>query len=150
MTQWLRGSNQNPSANFSQRLNLRLSGTSLSILPQTPPSSTSTANLLVYLGRLTQGTVNTNEESRTVSQIIRHPDYNAATFDNDICLLRLSSDVPFTNFIVPVCLAASGSVFSADAFVWVTGWGNIESGGESESEQRGVCCDPRASWSRSC
>lgn len=66
-----------------------------------------------------------------MSQIIRHPDYNPNTFDNDICLLRLSSTVTFTNFIVPVCLAADGSVFSADTDVWVTGWGNTNTDGET-------------------
>lgn len=71
-----------------------------------------------------------------MSQITCHPDYNENTFDNDICLLRLSSAVTFTNFIVPVCLAATGSVFSAGTDIWVTGWGNIGSGGETND--RGV------------
>lgn len=84
------------------------------------------------MGRLTQQSPNLNEESRTVAEILRHADYNADTFDNDICLLKLSSAVTFTNFIAPVCLAASGSVFGAGTDVWVTGWGNIQSGGETE------------------
>lgn len=87
---------------------------------------------MVYLGRLTQQSINTNEVSRTVTRIIRHPDYDTSTFDNDICLLQLSSTVDFTNFIVPVCLAASGSTFDAGTNVWVTGWGNIRSGGETK------------------
>lgn len=65
-----------------------------------------------------------------MSQVIRHPDYNSQTFDNDICLLQLPSAVNFTDYIRPVCLAASGSVFNAGTDCWVTGWGNIQSGGE--------------------
>uniref|UniRef100_A0A3Q3BZ45 Serine protease 27-like n=1 Tax=Haplochromis burtoni TaxID=8153 RepID=A0A3Q3BZ45_HAPBU len=41
--------------------------------------------------------------------IIKHPNYNSGTNDNDICLLRLSSPVTFNNYISPVCLAASDS-----------------------------------------
>lgn len=64
-----------------------------------------------------------------MQQIIRHPDYNPRTFDNDICLLKLSSPVDFTNHILPICLAAPNSTFHDGTDSWVTGWGNIRSGG---------------------
>ncbi|XP_070704753.1 polyserase-2 [Pempheris klunzingeri] len=88
-------------------------------------SSTSTNNLLVYLGRQTQEGSNPNEVVATVTQIINHPDYDDATSNNDISLLRLSSPVTFTNYILPACLAASGSTFFSGTDSWVTGWGNI-------------------------
>ncbi|XP_047427796.1 transmembrane protease serine 9-like [Mugil cephalus] len=91
-------------------------------------SSSSTRNLLVYLGRQSQEGSNPNEVSRTITQIINHPNYNSVTNDNDITLLRLSSPVTFTNFILPVCLAATDSTFFAGVNSWVTGWGNIGSG----------------------
>ena len=91
----------------------------------------SLTNLIVYLGRETQDSVNTNEVSRSVTQIINHPDYNADTNDNDISLLQLASSVDFTNYIRPVCLAAAGSVFAAGTNTWVTGWGDIQSDGET-------------------
>ncbi|KAL2077974.1 hypothetical protein ACEWY4_025659 [Coilia grayii] len=84
--------------------------------------------LTVYLGRQTQFTSNPNEVSRNVIEIISHPSYNSSTRDNDIALLRLSSPVQFTDFIRPVCLAASGSVFSNGTDSWVTGWGSIGEG----------------------
>ncbi|KAM9346001.1 polyserase-2-like [Symphorus nematophorus] len=90
--------------------------------------STSTNNLIVYLGRQSQQGINNNEVSRTATQIIRHPNYDGSTFDNDICLLKLSSVVTFTNFILPACLAAPGSTFFSGIDAWVTGWGNIGSG----------------------
>nr|XP_054592634.1 serine protease 27 isoform X1 [Nothobranchius furzeri] len=89
--------------------------------------STSTANLIVYLGRHTQKIQNPNEVSSTVSQIIKHPNYDSQTNDNDITLLQLSSPVTFTNYITPICLAASGSYFPAGLDSWVTGWGYIRS-----------------------
>uniref|UniRef100_A0AAY5KVR6 Peptidase S1 domain-containing protein n=1 Tax=Esox lucius TaxID=8010 RepID=A0AAY5KVR6_ESOLU len=64
----------------------------------------------------------------TLSEIIIHPEYNGATQDNDIALLRLSSPVNFTDFIRPVCLAAFGSAVNNGADVWLTGWGNINEG----------------------
>lgn len=85
---------------------------------------------MVYLGRETQQSVNLNEVSRTVSEVINHPGYNSDTNNNDISLLRLSSTVDFTDYISPVCLAAEGSVFDAGTTCWVTGWGTIQTGGK--------------------
>ncbi|KAL0197311.1 hypothetical protein M9458_005851, partial [Cirrhinus mrigala] len=70
---------------------------------------------------------NPNEVSRSVSQVVVHPEYNNLPYDNDMALLHLSSPVTFTNYIRPVCLAAEGSTFNSDT-VWVTGWGDISSG----------------------
>ncbi|CAB1341328.1 unnamed protein product, partial [Coregonus sp. 'balchen'] len=91
--------------------------------------STSTSNLVVSLGRQSQQGSNPNEVSKTVAQIIRHPNYLSSTSDNDMCLLKLSSPVTFTNYIQPVCLAAPGSSFYAGTTSWVTGWGTTSSGG---------------------
>ncbi|XP_070837446.1 serine protease 48-like [Chaetodon trifascialis] len=88
-------------------------------------SSTSTRGLVVYLGRQSQQGSNPNQVSRTVTQIINHPDYNSKTNNNDICLLKLSSPVTFTNYILPVCLAAAGSSLHSGTNTWVTGWGNV-------------------------
>ncbi|XP_031416590.1 serine protease 27-like [Clupea harengus] len=90
-------------------------------------SSTNPSGLVVYLGRQNQQGSNSNEVSRTVSQIIRHPDYNSVTSDNDVSLLRLSSSVTFTNFIRPICLAAADSTFNSGTTSWVTGWDKPQS-----------------------
>ncbi|KAL0962754.1 hypothetical protein UPYG_G00344910 [Umbra pygmaea] len=90
--------------------------------------SSTPANLMVVLGLQTLQGSNPNSVSRTVSQITKNLNYNSKTNDNDLCLLKLSSPVTFTNFIRPVCLAAPGSTFYAGTTTWVTGWGNIGSG----------------------
>uniref|UniRef100_A0A3B4A9A0 Peptidase S1 domain-containing protein n=1 Tax=Periophthalmus magnuspinnatus TaxID=409849 RepID=A0A3B4A9A0_9GOBI len=79
----------------------------------------------LYIGRKSQQGANPQEVSRSVTQIINHPDYNSETSDNDISLMKMSSPVSFTQFILPVCLAASGSSLHAGTDVWVTGWGDI-------------------------
>uniref|UniRef100_I3JSL1 Peptidase S1 domain-containing protein n=1 Tax=Oreochromis niloticus TaxID=8128 RepID=I3JSL1_ORENI len=91
--------------------------------------------LTVNLGLQSLQGSNPNAVSRTVTQIINHPNYNSGTNDNDICLLQLSSPVTFTSYISPVCLAASDSTFYSGVNSWVTGWGNIGSGVSLPSPQ---------------
>ncbi|CAL8275173.1 unnamed protein product [Lota lota] len=90
-------------------------------------AGSTTNNLVVYLGRSTQQNTNPNEVSRTVTQILNHPDYDDTTNNNDVCLLKLSSPVDFTDYIKPVCLAAAASDVPAGTNTWVTGWGTIRS-----------------------
>uniref|UniRef100_A0A672JP35 Peptidase S1 domain-containing protein n=1 Tax=Salarias fasciatus TaxID=181472 RepID=A0A672JP35_SALFA len=86
---------------------------------------------MISLGRENLEGNNPNAVTISVSRIILHPDYDRRRHDNDIALLRLSSPVTFTDYIRPVCLAASESVFNNGTDSWVTGWGAFEEGGES-------------------
>ncbi|XP_056152889.1 transmembrane protease serine 9-like [Lampris incognitus] len=86
------------------------------------------SNWKIFLGRQNQEGKNPNEVFRRVTQIILHPNYDSDTSDNDIALLRLSSPIRFTDYIRPVCLAASDSVFNNGTGSWVTGWGTVNEG----------------------
>ncbi|KAF3699722.1 Transmembrane protease serine 9 [Channa argus] len=86
------------------------------------------SSVTVHLGLQTLVGSSSNGQSLAISQVIINPNYNYSTKDNDICLLKLASPVTFTNYIQPVCLAASGSTFYNGTDSWVTGWGNIASG----------------------
>ncbi|XP_023251617.1 serine protease 27-like [Seriola lalandi dorsalis] len=89
--------------------------------------STSTSGLVVYLGRDKQSvTTSPNQQSRSVTMVIKHPSYNSINFNNDIALVKLSSTVMFTNYIRPVCLAAADSIYKAGTKTWVTGWGYVQ------------------------
>ncbi|XP_041672045.1 mast cell tryptase-like [Cheilinus undulatus] len=79
----------------------------------------------LYMGRETQSGPNNNEVSRSVSQIIVHPDYNDTLFNNDIALMKLSSPVNFTDFIRPICLASNSSQIHTNSSCWATGWGRL-------------------------
>lgn len=91
-------------------------------------SDSSLSGLTVFLGKQTLTGANPNQIQRGVRQVIRHPNYNSQTNDNDITLLLLDSSVTFTKYIMPVCLAATGSTFPAATNSWITGWGDIASG----------------------
>ncbi|XP_045899466.1 serine protease 33-like [Micropterus dolomieu] len=97
-------------------------------LPLSIPQGITTSTLTVILGLQSLQGSNPNKASRTVSQIIIHPNYNSTNFDNDICLLKLSSPVAFTSYIQPVCLAAPGSTYYKGTLSWATGWGNVGTG----------------------
>ncbi|XP_060723006.1 serine protease 27-like [Tachysurus vachellii] len=87
-----------------------------------------TSGLVVYLGKQAQEGVNQNQLTRHVTKIIKHPQYNNITNNNDIALILLSSSVTFTNYIRPVCLAVQGSNFPSGTQCWITGWGDIALG----------------------
>ncbi|RXN04033.1 serine protease 27-like protein [Labeo rohita] len=69
--------------------------------------------IVMYFGRLNQSGSNPYETNRMASQIISHPNFTITNADNDIALIQLSSSVTFSDYIRPVCLAATGSVFAA-------------------------------------
>uniref|UniRef100_A0A7N6AI96 Peptidase S1 domain-containing protein n=1 Tax=Anabas testudineus TaxID=64144 RepID=A0A7N6AI96_ANATE len=95
---------------------------------------TSASSVTVYLGLQSREGYNPNQQFRRVSLIINHPRYISITQVNDIALLKLSSPVTFTNFVLPVCLAASDSTFYSGTDSWVTGWGATASGANTISQ----------------
>ncbi|XP_029944180.1 serine protease 27-like [Salarias fasciatus] len=67
-----------------------------------------------------------------LDEIICHPAYNSFTFENDICLLKLSTPVTFSDSIQPICLPTKGSTFHTGLSSWVTGFGTIDNGNLAE------------------
>uniref|UniRef100_A0A3Q0SCW0 Peptidase S1 domain-containing protein n=1 Tax=Amphilophus citrinellus TaxID=61819 RepID=A0A3Q0SCW0_AMPCI len=78
---------------------------------------------LVHFGHQNTSLDNPHAEARTLELIICHPDYNRWTFQNDVCLLKLSAPVNFTDYIQPICLASENSNFYNGTSSWVTGFG---------------------------
>merc|ERR1711976_863421 len=79
----------------------------------------------------------TNHVTRSVSEIINHPRYQARTQKNDIALLKLSSPVTISSTVLPVCLPPQGSRYTGSKAT-VTGWGTLSSGGSSPDELQEV------------
>lgn len=89
-------------------------------------------------------------ELRSVVKMVRHPKFEAKTFNNDIAVLKFDDPVPFSRSIGPVCLPQSGiqqfnvfrdsSVFLTFSITFtdieyagkiavVTGWGRVNETG---------------------
>uniref|UniRef100_A0A096LPZ4 Serine protease 27-like n=2 Tax=Poecilia formosa TaxID=48698 RepID=A0A096LPZ4_POEFO len=64
------------------------------------------------------------EVTRRVDHFVCHQDYTYNK-ENDICLVKLSAPVNFTDYIRPVCLAAENSTFYDGTSSWVTGFSNF-------------------------
>uniref|UniRef100_A0A8C6TNX8 Peptidase S1 domain-containing protein n=1 Tax=Neogobius melanostomus TaxID=47308 RepID=A0A8C6TNX8_9GOBI len=91
-----------------------------------PPGQAST--LTMFKSRLKTN----NTVSRDIDSVWCHPEFNqTGELENDICLLKLSAPVAFTEHIRPICLGARGSTFPAGFPSWVAGWGYLD-----ESENR--------------
>uniref|UniRef100_A0A668UG57 Peptidase S1 domain-containing protein n=1 Tax=Oreochromis aureus TaxID=47969 RepID=A0A668UG57_OREAU len=79
---------------------------------------------IVYLGHNYLFGPDPNKVNRTLEDIFCHPEYDASTKDNDICLVKLSTPVEFTDYILPICLASENSTFYNGTSSWVTGFGD--------------------------
>ncbi|KAM3872280.1 suppressor of tumorigenicity 14 protein homolog [Diretmus argenteus] len=66
---------------------------------------------------------------RNVKQIIPHPAYNHQTYDNDIALMELDSNITLNQNIWPICLPTATYDFPAGKAAWITGWGVTREGG---------------------
>ncbi|XP_039868482.1 serine protease 48-like [Simochromis diagramma] len=95
----------------------------------------SSYNTVVHLGRFNQSGSNPNEQTQKVENIVcysQRPNYDYDYYDyyyyywpynNDICLLKLSAPVIFTDYIQPICLSSTNSTFYNGTSSWVTGFG---------------------------
>lgn len=79
----------------------------------------------------------TNEARHMDVKVVRsepHPQYNRRNGRNDIAILYLERNVPFTDFISPICLPTTQELRSKDYkgyTPFVVGWGKTMEGGQS-------------------
>ncbi len=80
------------------------------------------------------------EQTRSVSQIIVHPNYNANTSDSDIALMKLSSPVTLNSRValIPMVTSTDGALYGVGVLATVTGWGTTSSGGSTPAKLRQV------------
>ncbi|XP_063602613.1 transmembrane protease serine 9-like [Penaeus indicus] len=73
-----------------------------------------------------------NSQWKQIAEIVSHPSYDSNTLDNDIALIRLTTEIQFPsdNKIAPVCLPTAGEMYdNVDAII--TGWGAQQEGGST-------------------
>jgi hypothetical protein len=62
------------------------------------------------------------EAEYRISEVIPHDNYTVDADDNDIAILKLSSDVTFNGYISPICVPDSNCKDGTPCVA--TGWGN--------------------------
>ncbi|XP_070773579.1 transmembrane protease serine 2 [Enoplosus armatus] len=79
------------------------------------------------------GGVSLNQMSfgKQVHKIVSHEQFDTKTNDNDIALLKLDTPLTFTRTVKPVCLPNTGVDLTAGHQAWITGWGALQSSGQS-------------------
>ncbi|XP_066248818.1 ovochymase-like [Euwallacea similis] len=75
---------------------------------------------------------NQNEINAGIEEIIPHPGYTGEynRYD-DIALIRLNQDIPYSDYIQPVCLPNLSEASTAGEKLIVAGWGRTEKGRDS-------------------
>ncbi|KAF7204503.1 serine protease 27-like [Nothobranchius furzeri] len=89
------------------------------------PNPSDTSPYTIYLGRYQLNGINSNMVTSSVRQISIPSDYVDPQTGNDVALVQLSAPVTWSDYILPVCLPASSTLFPADLVCYVTGWGNV-------------------------
>ncbi|XP_068103316.1 transmembrane protease serine 9-like [Hyperolius riggenbachi] len=91
--------------------------------------STQLSSYMVYLGLYQLYKYTNHTVASTLAAIIRNSNYHGTASIGDIALLKLSSPVNFTDYIMPICLPSSSVTFPCGMDCWVTGWGTLYSDG---------------------
>ncbi|XP_051173404.1 venom serine protease Bi-VSP-like [Leptopilina boulardi] len=94
--------------------------------------------ILVRLGDLDlfSNTDNVQPLDVLIEKYILHPEYSATTYTNDIAILKLKDNIPFSALIHPICLPLADDIRKRDfarTFPFIAGWGSIYFNGPSSS-----------------
>lgn len=107
-----------------------------------PPSSFSPSDVssyIIYVGRYQLNGFNSHQSTHRVSRIVIPSGYTEPHNGKDLALVQLSSPVTWSDYVRPVCLPASGTLFQGGMQCYVTGWGNIRDDGKTSSHHVNVC-----------
>lgn len=70
------------------------------------------------------------QDSEIESSVI-HPNHTQPRHYNDIAIIRLKTPVRYSKYVRPICLPPNDGNLYVNERVTLTGWGNVEYGGES-------------------
>ncbi|TNN54270.1 Prostasin [Liparis tanakae] len=92
------------------------------------PNPYDVSSYTIYAGRQWMHSYNMFESSHFVSRVVIPSSYSDPESGSDVALVRLSSPVSWSDYVRPVCLPASGTLFPGGLQCHVTGWGNVRNG----------------------
>ncbi|XP_028287533.1 serine protease 27 [Parambassis ranga] len=88
------------------------------------PNPSDVSFYVIYIGRYQLNGKNPHESSHNVRQVVIPHGYDGPHNGKDVALVELSSPITWSEYVHPVCLPASGTLFPSDLMCYVTGWGN--------------------------
>lgn len=68
-----------------------------------------------------------------VRQVVIPSGYIEPQNGKDLALVELATPVTWSDYVRPVCLPSSGTLFPGGMQCYVTGWGNIRDDGKASS-----------------
>lgn len=92
-------------------------------------SPSDVSSYTIYVGRYQINSFNPHESSHTVRQVIVPSGYVEPHSGQDVALVELSTPITWSDYISPVCLPSSDTLFPSGMQCYVTGWGNIRDDG---------------------
>ncbi|XP_062870573.1 transmembrane protease serine 2-like [Trichomycterus rosablanca] len=81
-------------------------------------------NWTVHAGVLNQIEMK-NSPGINITKIVKHPDYDKVTHENDIALMKLNTLLIMSPSVSPVCLPNSGMDISAPRQAYISGWAPV-------------------------
>jgi trypsin len=92
-------------------------------------SSTVASNYQWRCGHHSRTTPESWARLYTPTRVVKHPNYNSRTIQNDIAIFQISTtDITFDNYVSPVCTPAVTDTYENKPSI-ATGWGTLASGG---------------------
>lgn len=94
-------------------------------------SPSDVSSYIIYAGRYQLHNYNPHQSQHRVSQVVIPYGYVEPHSGKDLALVQLSSPVTWSDYVSPICLPASGTLFPGGMQCYVTGWGNIRVDGKA-------------------
>uniref|UniRef100_A0AAV2LAH4 Peptidase S1 domain-containing protein n=1 Tax=Knipowitschia caucasica TaxID=637954 RepID=A0AAV2LAH4_KNICA len=89
------------------------------------PNPSDLSSHTIYAGRYQVNSYNSHESSHELRRVVIPDGYTEPHGGLDVALVQLATPVTWSDYVHPVCLPASGTLFPSGMLCYVTGWGNI-------------------------
>ncbi|KAM3591319.1 uncharacterized protein V6R79_000195 [Siganus canaliculatus] len=89
------------------------------------PNPSDVSSYIIYVGRHQLNGFNMHQSTHRVKRVVVPSGYVEPHSGKDIALVQLSSPITWSDYVRPICLPASGTLFPGGMVCSVTGWGHI-------------------------
>ncbi|XP_076172522.1 venom protease [Ptiloglossa arizonensis] len=79
-----------------------------------------------------------NTQKNNISYVIKHPNYKADTFTNNIAMLRLREPIRYTATVQPICLPPGDRYANRNINSILIGWGKLSSENTKSCQQQSL------------